>query len=76
MTTYQCNNCGKISSNKSDICENSKEVSSLFICDSCSKHSVSAESICNPVEVKPTHYCGKCGTSAVEESKLCDPIHV
>ncbi len=76
MTTYQCNNCGKISSKKSDICESSKEVTSFYVCESCNKHSASAESVCNPVKVEPDFYCGKCGTSAHEKSKLCEPMKV
>lgn len=76
MTTFQCTTCGKISSDKSEICDSSKEISSLYVCESCNKHSASQESICNPVKVEPSFYCGKCGTSAHEKGKLCEPLSV
>lgn len=74
MTTYQCTKCGKISSNKSQICDSKKEITSFFVCESCNKHSSTAEAICNPTEVAPSYYCTKCGTSGVDEKSFCAPM--
>ena len=76
MTTYQCPKCGKISSDKTELCSTKKEITSLFVCESCNKHSRKEKSICNPVEVKPAYYCGKCGTSGAEKKSLCEPMKV
>jgi predicted RNA-binding Zn-ribbon protein involved in translation (DUF1610 family) len=78
MTSYQCNKCGKVSGNKSDICEASPEVGSFYVCDDCRKHSVTAKSLCKPLEMHPKYFCKKCGTPGVEPDSLCTPkkIHV
>lgn len=76
MTTYQCTKCGKVSSDKSKVCESTKKVTSFFVCDSCNKHTISAESVCKPVEVSPSFFCGKCGTSGSDKKKLCEPLKV
>lgn len=76
MTTYQCNACGKISTDKSQICDSKEEITSFWICDSCNKHSTDKDTLCNPAEVAPAFYCGKCGTSHIEQTKLCEPVRL
>ena len=73
MSTHQCTKCGKISSNKKELCATSKEITSLYVCKDCNKQSVSAEGICRPKEVAPSYYCKTCGSSAGDESSLCKP---
>lgn len=73
MSSYQCKKCGKISSDKSQICDSGSEITSLYVCSDCDKQSVSAESICRPQEVTPSYYCKKCGSSAAEKTNLCKP---
>ncbi|WP_027362836.1 hypothetical protein [Desulfospira joergensenii] len=74
MEKFQCVTCGKISSNRGEICNAGSDIGSVFVCSDCSKRSSRAEDICNPVEMTPSFYCGKCGNSAVEEGALCDPL--
>lgn len=76
MRTYQCTNCGKISSDKSNICNSTQKISSFYVCESCNRHGVNEESMCRPVKIDPSFYCGKCGTSAHDESELCEPVNV
>jgi DNA-directed RNA polymerase subunit RPC12/RpoP len=74
MSNYQCQKCGKISSDKSKVCDPvDNSFSTLYVCESCNKQSVRAEEVCKPQEVTPSYFCGKCGTSGSKKSGLCDP---
>ena len=74
MSNYQCQRCGKISSDKGQVCDpGESSISSLYVCESCNKQSMTAEEVCQPKEVTPSFYCKRCGTSGSEESGLCEP---
>lgn len=76
MGTFQCKTCGKISKDKSKLCDSSSTVSALYVCGDCNKQSGSAEDICKPKEVTPSFYCKKCGSSSTEKKGLCKPMQV
>lgn len=74
MSNYQCQKCGKVSSDKGKVCDPVENAfSTLYVCESCNKQSMRAKEVCSPQEVTPTHFCGKCGTSGSEASGLCEP---
>lgn len=73
MAAYQCKKCGKVSGRKSGICDAASEVGAFYVCDDCSKHSVTSESLCKPLKMHPKYYCKKCGTSDVKQDSLCNP---
>lgn len=73
MSAYQCKKCGKVSNSRSGVCEATSEVGSYYVCDDCSKHSVTPDSLCKPLEMHPKYFCKKCGTSGVKPDALCSP---
>jgi DNA-directed RNA polymerase subunit RPC12/RpoP len=75
MNTYQCKRCGKVSSDKSQVCDTGESpgITSLYVCEDCNKQSMSAEAVCRPKEVTPSFYCKTCGSAASEKKSLCKP---
>ena len=76
MDKFQCNTCGKISTDKNEICEAKSEVGAVYMCHDCGSKGSQAEGICNPVKMMPSYFCGTCGKAAVEERALCRPVNL
>ncbi len=76
MGAYQCKKCGMVSGSKSGVCDANSKVGPYFICDECSKHSVTSEDLCKPLKMHPKYYCNKCGTTGVKQNSLCKPKRI
>lgn len=76
MEKFQCKTCGKISTNKTEICQAQPGTGNIYVCHDCGSKSSQAETICNPVKMKPAYFCGSCGNAAVKKRALCDPVRL
>jgi len=74
MKKFQCKTCGKISTDKNEICKAQDEIGAGYLCHDCGSKSSRAEVICNPVKMNPSYFCGTCGNAAVEKRALCEPV--
>jgi NAD-dependent SIR2 family protein deacetylase len=76
MKKFQCTTCGKISTDKEEICQAQTEIGAVYVCHDCGNKSSRAEGICNPVKMTPSYFCGTCGNGAVEKRALCEPVKI
>ena len=76
MKKFQCTTCGKISTDKNEICKGKAKagIGDVYMCHDCGGKSSRAEDICNPVKMTPSYFCGTCGNAAVEKRALCEPV--
>jgi predicted RNA-binding Zn-ribbon protein involved in translation (DUF1610 family) len=74
MEKFQCTTCGKISTDKNEICKAQAGIGAVYMCHDCNSKSSRAEDICNPVKMTPSYFCGTCGNAAVEKRALCEPV--
>lgn len=76
MKKFQCTTCGKISTDKNEICKGKAKagIGDVYMCHDCGGKSSRAEDICNPVKMTPSYFCGTCGKAAVEKRALCEPV--
>lgn len=73
MATYQCKRCGKVSGDKSGVCDPTSDLTSFYVCGDCNKQDSNSAFVCKPKEVTPAFYCKTCGSAGVDENKLCEP---
>lgn len=78
MAKKECKTCGKGAKKKA--CKvNSKsqlkknDILSLYVCEACSKQSISAKAICRPREISAEFVCRKCGSPSRKKKNLCKP---
>ncbi|WP_035239812.1 hypothetical protein [Desulfobacter vibrioformis] len=74
MGKFQCTTCGKISTDKNEICQAQAEIGAVYTCHDCGNKSSRAADICNPVKMTPSYFCSTCGNTAIEKQALCEPV--
>ncbi len=74
MDKFQCNTCGKISTDKNEICEAKSEVGAVYMCHDCGSKGSQAEGICNPVKMMPSYFAAHAERLPLKNALCVDPL--
>lgn len=68
--TYECTNCGVVTSHREDVC-NPREMSSRN--EYCGEAPAGIETMCEPMRESLEYECSSCGRPATDPDLICTP---